>query len=211
MIKVILFDIDGTLIDSAEANWKFHNTLNKKYSGRQLTFEEYKTIFYSHTMRAVTKACCPNITERQLGEACQYGLSIYPQFHRFIKVNKNVIELLEKLHGKFRLGIVTSRQGTKILDELGEFGIRNLFEHIVTFNDYKKPKPDPEPLIVALKRFKIKPEEAVYVGDNQKDVDCSRSAGMKSIIFGDGAKGDFNIKDFLEIIDILKKMQINLV
>ena len=206
MIKVVLFDIDGTLIDSAEANWNFHNALNKKYGGRQLTFEEYRKSLYSHTMRAVTKACCSNITEKQLDEACQHGLSIYPQFHKFIKVNKNAIELLEKLQGKFRLGIVTSRMGTAILDELGEFGMRNFFEHIITFNDYKKPKPDPEPLLVALKKFGVKPEEAIYVGDNQKDVDCSKSAGCKSIIWGNDAKGDYNITDFLQILDILEKL-----
>ncbi len=206
MIKVVLFDIDGTLIDSAEANWRFHNTLNKKYGGRQITFEEYRKDLYSHTMRAVTKSCCPEISEKQLDEACKYGISIYPQFHKFIKANKNAIELLERLHKNYRIGIVTSRMGTKILDELGEFGVRNFFEHIITFNDYKKPKPDPEPLLVAFKEFSCRPEEAVYVGDNQKDVDCSMSAGCKSIIFGDAAKGDHNITDFLQILDILKKL-----
>lgn len=203
MIKVILFDIDGTLIDSAEANWKFHNTLNKKYGGREISIGEYKKVFYSHTLRSVTKLCCPQLTEKQLDEACKYGISIYPQFHKFIKVNKNVIEVLEQLHGKLRLGIVTSRIGTAILDELGDFGIRNFFEHIVTFNDYTKPKPDPEPLLIALRKFSVAPSEAIYVGDSEKDVECCRRAGMKSIIFGDGAKGDWNIKDFLEVLDIL--------
>ena len=207
MIKVVLFDIDGTLIDSAEANWMFHNTLSKKYGGRQLDFEEYKNNFYAYPMRPLIKTCCPKLTEKQLDQACEYGISIYPRFHEFIKVNKNAIKLLEKLHGKYRLGIVTSRIGTKILDELGEFGIRNLFEHITTFNDYTKPKPDPEPMLVALKKFSVDPSETVYVGDNQKDVDSAKGAGLKSIIFGGAAKGDWNITDFMDILDILNNLK----
>ncbi len=200
MIKLVLFDIDGTLIDSAEANWRFLNTLNKKYGGRQLGFEEYKKEFYANPMRFVLKSCCPKLTEKELDEACKYGVSIYPEFHKFIKVNKNAVELLGKLHGNYKLGIVTSRIGIKILDDLD---IRKFFQHIITFNDYTKPKPDPEPLLVALRKFISKPEETVYIGDNQKDVECARKAGCKSIIFGDAAKGDWNINDFLEVLCIL--------
>ncbi len=200
MIKLVLFDIDGTLIDSAEANWRFFKKLNKKYGGRQLSFEEYKKDFYAHPMRLVLRSCCPKLTEKELDEACKYGVSIYPDFHKFIKINKNARELLEKLYGIVKLGIVTSRIGTRILDELE---IRKFFEHVITFNDYTKPKPDPEPLLIALKRFNSKPDEAVYIGDNQKDVDCSKSAGCKSIIFGDDAKGDWNINDFLQVLCIL--------
>ncbi len=205
MISVILFDVDGTLIDSAEANWRFFNVLNKKYGGREINFDEYKNIFYSLPMISVIKTCCPNLTEKQLSEAFNYGISIYPQFHKFIKVNKNAERALEKLHEKFRLGIVTSRIGTKILDDLG---LRKFFEHIVTFKDYTKPKPDPEPLLVALKKFGVNPSEALYVGDNEKDVDCCKASGVKSIIFGDAAKGDWNITDFVEILDIVKSLNI---
>ncbi|MBI4163592.1 MAG: HAD-IA family hydrolase [Candidatus Aenigmarchaeota archaeon] len=201
MIKLILFDIDGTLIDSAEANWRFLNTLNKKYGGRQLVFEDYKKDFYAYPMRTVIKLCCPKIAESVLDEACKYGVSIYPEFHKLIKVNKNAVELLNKLYGNYKLGIVTSRIGTRIIDELG---IRKFFQHIITFNDYKRPKPDPEPLLIAFERFNIKPENTVYIGDNQKDVDCSKSAGCKSIVFGDAAKGDWNIDDFLQVLKILK-------
>ncbi len=201
MIKVVLFDIDGTLIDSAEANWRSISTVIKKYRGREISLEEYKKDFYANPMRSVLKICCPKLTEKELDEACKYGVSIYPQFHKFIKINKNVKQALEKLHEKFALGIVTSRIGTKILDDLD---LRKFFQHIITFNDYKKPKPDPEPLIVALKKFDVLPEEAVYIGDNQKDVDSARSAGVKSIILGNDAKGDYNISDFNQILDILK-------
>lgn len=157
-------------------------------------------------MRSVLKTCCQKLTDKELDEACAYGISIYPQFHKFIKMNKGVKKALEKLKAKFRLGIVTSRIGTKILDDLD---LRKFFDHVVTFNDYTKPKQHPEPMVIALKKFDILPQEAVYVGDSQKDVDCSKNAGVKSIIFGDGAIGDWNITNFSQILDILDNLNIS--
>jgi len=203
MIKVVLFDVDGVLIDSAEANCKFHSFLNKKFGGRELTLEEYKERFFSRTMKENTKECCPNLNEKELEEACRYGAQMYPTFHKYIKIKPHVVEILKILSKKFRLGIVTGRVETIILKDLD---IEKYFEHQVTIKDYKNPKPHPEPLLVALKKFGVKPEEAVYVGDQWNDAETAKNAGLKSIIYGKATKGDYNIEDLLEIPTVLKKL-----
>ena len=203
MIKVVLFDVDGVLIDSVEANWKFHNFLNKKFGGRELSLEEYEEKFFSKTMRENTKECCPSLTETELEEACKYGVQMYPSFHKYIKMKPHVVEILEALNKKFRLGIVTGRVETIILKDLN---IEKYFEHQVTIKDYKNSKPHPEPLLMALKKFSVKPEEAIYIGDQWNDAEAAKNAGLKSIIYGKATKGDYNIEDLLEIPTVLKKL-----
>ncbi len=203
MIKVVLFDVDGCLIDSAEANWRQINLTNKKYGGRQIAFEEYKKRFYSRTLKEVLGECCPNLSEKELLEAVDYGISLSSELYRYIKLTEGVQELLEKLRGRFRMGVVSSRLGFGILDGLK---ISSFFEHMIGYHDSENHKPHPEPLLVAMKRFGVKPEETVYVGDQWTDAEAAKKAGLKSIILGDEAIGDYNITDFMEILDILKSL-----
>ena len=57
-----------------------------------------------------------------------------------------------------------------------------------------------------MKKFGVKPEEAVYVGDQWNDAETAKNAGLKSIIYGKATKGDYNIEDLLEIPTVLKKL-----
>ena len=63
------------------------------------------------------------------------------------------------------------------------------FDVIVTFEDYSKPKPDPEPIFVAMKKLGSRPEETVYIGDAMADMKAANSAGVRFMAYKSRLEG----------------------
>jgi len=88
---------------------------------------------------------------------------------------------LEQLHKKYELGIVTGRPKEETLFVLRKFQVENLFDVIVTMEDYppEKAKPDPYPIKLALE--KIGKKVAIYIGDSIDDIAAAKHAGVRAI------------------------------
>lgn len=203
MIKAVLFDVDGVLIDSLEGNARIFSYDLQRLGGKPISAEEYRR-FYFMSAKSVLRHFFPEKTDQELEDAIAEGLKVYPRFFKYMKLNANVLQTLEKISRNLRLGIVTNRINPDILDYLK---IRHYFSAIVCLPDVKNTKPHPEPINLALKRLKAIPEEAVYVGDSPSDLEAGKAAGVKVIIYRNpSVKGDYNIKDFREIPKIVEKL-----
>lgn len=118
------------------------------------------------------------------------GVEIYRSFHRenfgdLIKLFPGVKELLSDLkQERYMLGLVTSRLASTTYEGMEKYGIQSYFDCIITADDTKKHKPDPEPLNIALERLDAGPKEALFVGDSMFDINCARNAGVKSVLVG---------------------------
>lgn len=203
MIKLVLFDIDGLLIDSIESNFKFNNSFLKKFFEVELTFKEYKKL--SHfSIAQMALHMNPELSEQEIKEIVDWASIDVKNFRKFIKLTPHVKELLEEVYCKFKMGVVTNRIHTKILER---FEMEHYFEYGITVNDVKNPKPHSEPLLLACKKFGIEPKHAIYIGDTNSDAQAAKAAGMISIIYKNKeVDADFHIKDLREVIPILKKL-----
>jgi len=179
MIKVVLFDIDGVLIETTEANRKFVNDLLKKQGKTELNEKEYLKIRHM-TIKQVIQEFCPEINEKKTEETRKYWSGKYKNYLGLTKINSGAKEILDYLKGKVKIGIVTNRTKTKILDY---HKINDFFEVIITALDVKEPKPSPEGIKKALNKLKVKPIEAIFVGDAETDVQAGNSAGVKMISY----------------------------
>lgn len=207
MIKAVIFDIDGVLIDSKEANIALYQKLLVKAGYRQPTREEALECFHlplRPSIKKLTGVENPEEIERIAGLVYSPDLKTN---HLFIFPEK-LEEVLERLHRKYRLGIVTSRirHGVDMVFEMKD--IERFFDVIVAFEDYQNPKPHPEPLLVALKRLNLKPEEAIYIGDGDSDIQAAKAAGVKSIHLSpakhkDAAAGITELSGLIEAIESL--------
>jgi HAD superfamily hydrolase (TIGR01549 family) len=205
MIKAVLFDVDGVLIDSAEGNARYFSHVFKKFGKKPISIEEYKKNFYNLSSRKVFEHFFPDKTEAEREDIARYGSSAIRLFFKYIKLNPGAAETLDSLRKGCRLGIVTSRKTMEILDYLR---IKDYFEVIVGYHDSAKHKPHPEPIHMALEKMKIKPGEAVYIGDAASDVEACKAAGVKVIIYRNPeVRGDFNIKDLKEIPKIIVELK----
>ena len=102
---------------------------------------------------------------------------------------------MRKLSKKYQLAVVTARVKKGVKPVLEKYGYGGIFKTLVAFEDYKHPKPDPESLLVALKELRVKPAEAVYVGDMPSDVDVTSI----NISRDTNLKADFNVRTFAQL------------
>ena len=183
MIKALVFDIDGVLIDSFDANLKFFQDLLSKAGYKPPTKKEYSPIFHL-SMLDVIRICTKSSDEKEIKRVWEMGRSRkvkYPIF--LLKTTKDLEKIIIELSGKYLLGIVTNRvkEGIYKIPVLSR--LQKYFQITVAYQDTKNHKPHPDPLLLACKKLGVNPDEAIYVGDAQSDIIAGKSAGMKVIFF----------------------------
>ncbi|MDD6154014.1 MAG: HAD-IA family hydrolase [Eubacteriales bacterium] len=178
----LLFDFDGTIADSSEAvimSWQY--TL-KKYTGKEGDTDMLLST-YGEQLDTTMARLLPDVP---LDEA----LKTYRDFQesearREIKLYPGVYEALTACRDKgYKLGIVTSRHRVTTMAIADQLKITDIFETIVTADDTNEHKPDPAPVLEALRRLESEPSEARMVGDAVYDLECSHNAGVKFALVG---------------------------
>lgn len=179
MIKAVIFDVDGVLIDSFEANLQFYHDLFVNAGYPPLSREKF--IFHM-TMDKIIREHTQLKDENKIKQIWQMGKDCrYPD--ELVISPKNYDTVVRELSKKYTLGIATSRVygGVFKLKQLS--GLENLFKTAVYFEDTEKHKPDPEPLLLASQRLAVPPGESVYIGDTDTDIQAAKAAGMSVIAF----------------------------
>ncbi len=204
MIKAVLFDIDGVLMDSFDANLAYYQKILLKLGKKEiLTAEEFRTAFhlrFTEMMERLLKGTDPREVEHQMDRAREVHYPI-----ELLKEMPGVQPVLELLKKKYALGVVSNRRQAGI-DRYFEFAkTREYFTTVIGCEDVANPKPHPEPLLLAAKRLDVSPTECAYVGDAHTDIEAGLAAGMKTVLFGDAEhKGAHaRARSFAEIPSIL--------
>lgn len=185
MIKAVLFDIDGVLLNSFEANRQFYIKLFEKAGYKPPTLKEYLPLIHFPMKKVVkefTKASDEEV-EKIVKIGDEFVDELYP--YDLLKTPQHAEKILQELKKMYKLGIVTSRIKEHIYSMPPLTPLEKYFTVTVGFNDTIRHKPDPEPLLFACKSLKIEAVEAVYIGDAESDFLAAKAAGMKFILFGE--------------------------
>lgn len=176
----VLFDLDGTVIDTVELITASFRYATQKVLGETLPDEQI--------MRYVGQ---PLMTQMQQLSS-QHAQELYDVYrehnHRvhdeLIRAYDGVEVMLAALraHGR-RLGLVTSKSADTTQMAFAAVGLREHFDVVVTASDSDRHKPDPQPLLLCLERLAeggepAPPQGAIYIGDSPFDVQAGRAAGM---------------------------------
>jgi HAD superfamily hydrolase (TIGR01509 family) len=155
-LAAVVFDLDGTLVDTRSAVASAHNA----------SFGAFGLV--DQLLGRVPPGAERDAYHRRLAELAS-KLAPYP----------GILELLE--HVPVPVAIVTgaSREAAEIV--LGATGLRGLFDVIVSDDDVRRPKPDPEGLRLACARLGVEPDRAAYVGDLPGDVAAARACGALAV------------------------------
>lgn len=174
-IRAVLFDWDGTLLNSYEADLRaylsmFH-ALGINWTERELA------LHYSPNWLRVYRAA--ELPRSKWIEADRLWTRAYKlEKPPLLAGARHIVRLLAR---KFELGIVTSGNRPRVRSQLREFQLVNYFSACVCSEDASQRKPHPAPLQLALKRLRRAPEHCVYVGDTAEDIEMARRAGVRAI------------------------------
>jgi pyrophosphatase PpaX len=208
-INTILFDLDGTLIDTNELIISTYlHTLEKYFPGKYS--REDVLPFLGPTLHEVFGEMDPDRVEEMVLEYRTYNLANHDAL---VKEFVGVMETIDTLKKKgYKLAIVTTKREDVAFKGLRLMKLDSYFDVMIAYDHVKKVKPDPEPIYLALEKLDSKPEEALMVGDNFHDVLAGKNAGTKTAGVAWSIKGreylakyepDFMLENMVDLLRIL--------
>jgi len=209
-LQGVLFDWDGTLIDSYHADTSAYLAMFKEMD-IPWGIEELER-HYSPNWYQVYRAA--KLPHKLWGKADHAWREHYAK-HR-PQLIPGVRRVLDAVSPGHHLGLVTSGDNDRVARQLREFRLTRLFSARVCSGDTVKKKPHPAPLRLALKKMEMEPRCCVYVGDAPQDVEMARRAGVLAIgVLGPyptekrlrAAKPEFLLSSLEELPDVLDRLE----
>lgn len=206
----VLFDWDGTLIDSYRADASAYLAMFKEM-GIAWGIEELER-HYSPNWYQVYRAA--KLPRRLWNQADRVWRAHYAE-HR-PKLIAGARAVLETIRTKHLLGLVTSGDRDRVAGQLRDFRLTRLFSARVCSGDTRRKKPHPEPLRLALRQMQLQAACCVYVGDAPQDVEMARRAGVRAIgVLGPfptekrlrAARPEFLLGSLEELPDLLNRLR----
>jgi HAD superfamily hydrolase (TIGR01509 family) len=174
-VRGVLFDWDGTLVDSYHADSQAYLTMFQAM-GVNWGLPELEQ-YYSPDWYAVYRAA--KIPEHRWDEADRVWREHYAKHPcKLMAPTRRVLAQLAKRH---KLGLVSSGDRARVSRQLREFGLTTMFDTHVLGGDTRRKKPHPEPLLKALREMGLDPRNCVYVGDTPEDMQMAQAAGVRAI------------------------------
>lgn len=173
LIKAVLFDLDGTLLDSFTLHYAAYEAMFAKF-GIAITREHFLSSYSPNWYRTyeafgLAEEHWETANALWLAEADKHKPELFP----------GVREMLVRLGGIYTLGIVTSGSKSRVAKDVQRLGIAEHFSTIITGDDINDPKPAPEGLELALSLLSVPPNQAIYVGDAYADFQMASAAGVR--------------------------------
>ena len=205
--SVVIFDCDGVMFDSRQANINFYNQLLGHF-GRPPMAENAISFVHMHTadesVRFIFRGT-PYVEEAQA-----YRMKMdYRPFMKNMIMEPGLKELLRWLAPEFGLAIATNRSNT-IGDVLEYHGLGEFFDIVVSSLDVDNPKPNPEALFMILNFFEINADQSIYVGDSLVDYETAKAASVPFVSYrNEDLEASWKIENLLEIRAILQAIASN--
>lgn len=210
MIKALLFDFDGTLLNTNDLIIQtFMHVLNERFPGQYSPKDCLK--FLGPSLKQTMSDIAPGEEDAMIAKYRKYN-----ELHHDALVTQypDVVPTLEQLKAMgLKLAIVSTKRNGMIDRGLSVLGANHLFDVRIGTDDVKNVKPDPEPVLLALERLGVNKEEAIMIGDNSHDIEAGHNAGIRAAGVAWAFKGPEYLQQFkpeymlhhmTDLLDIVK-------
>jgi pyrophosphatase PpaX len=175
---VVLFDLDGTVVDSGGIILASMRHATREVLGRDFGDAELMQAVGGPGLEAQMAVFAPD----QVDELVRVYRDHNEPLHEELEACAGMEGVLLRLHEEGRrLGVVTAKRRSTVELAFARVPLAHLFETVVGGDETEKHKPDPEPLLLAAERMHARPAETAYVGDSPFDIRAAKAAGMHAV------------------------------
>jgi pyrophosphatase PpaX len=175
---VVLFDLDGTVVDSGAIILASMRHAAKEVLGIEPPDEELMAAVGGPGLEAQMRELAPDRVEELVTVYRAHNEPLHDELVSCEGIDDVLVRLKEE--GR-RLGIVTAKRRATVELAFATVPLGHLFETVVGGDETERHKPSPEPLLLAAKRMHADPHECAYVGDSPFDIRAAKAAGMHAV------------------------------
>ncbi len=200
-LEHIIFDLDGTLVDSSKLLSNAINYVRSKIGLEALPTEE---ILQAINSKEINAAKHLYHTQVFLPKYTRWFQEYYAQnYHQEVELYEGVFDLLQKSKKRYKLSLATNAYRVSALQVLNFLEIEEFFDTIICGDDVINPKPHPEMILKTIKDTCSSTTNSLLIGDSPNDIEAAWAAGVKSIHV---AWGFSEIEDGCKSVEELAKM-----
>jgi len=204
-VHCVIYDCDGVLFDSLEANTKLYNDLCALVGRGPLREDEMRYV-HTHTVYEALHFIFgkENDLERKALEILKQKQVDLKNYVGYLKMEPHLLQTLERLKEKGILRVINTNRTTSMKYIMERYNLWPFFDMVVTALDVKNPKPHPESIEKIVQAFNLNKEQAVFVGDSDVDQQTARSSGVRFIAYKNKEiANDAYIDDHLALLNII--------
>ena len=175
---VVLFDLDGTVVDSGAIILASMRHATREVLGREYSDAELLQAVGGPGLQAQMAAFAPEHVDELVRVYRAHNEPLHDELEACLGMEDVLVRLKEE--GR-RLGVVTAKYRPTVELAFARVPLGHLFETVVGGDETERHKPDPEPLLLAAERLGADPAETAYVGDSPFDVGAAKAAGMRAV------------------------------
>ncbi len=182
MIKVIIFDLDGVLVDTKLIHFEALNSALKKYNFDEISIDDHVKIFDGlptiEKLKLLQKT--KKLPKKFFSKIQKFKQKITSEIlKRKIKKNNKIIKIMRNLHNKYKIVVATNAVNSTLNICLNKLGIEKYVDFKLSNEDINKPKPNPEIYLRIFIKFGIYPSEALIIEDSHYGREAAISSGAK--------------------------------
>ena len=180
--KVLIFDLDGTLFDTKQINFiSYQTALSDMRIDSKLDYEYYCKNCNGNDYREFLPVICSEITSEQLELVHKRKIANYKNNLALARKNELLFSVASMSKAEFYISIATTASKKNTIDILQYFSVLDLFDFIVTKEDVKNTKPDPECYKKVIEHFNLQPQDALIFEDSDIGIEAAKRSGASYI------------------------------
>ena len=186
--KAVLFDVDGTLVDSLQMIIRGLGDTFERYNGDRPADADIQALIGMPLTAQFKLHRETPPSDEEMREMIDYAIDRFDVHEEFEETFDPAIEMLRFCHDRgLKTALVTSKSRRELDGFIQRFTGASAVDTAVCASDVLHPKPAPDSALLACQKLGVEPHEAVFIGDSVYDLQCAKSAGMPCVAVAYGA------------------------